>query len=731
MPRHNIQFAAGRFIATIICIIVAVTILVMWLFGLIVLFNAQKDARITTTRLAATEIDNRLSLEMDYLKALVDSPIWRPILEEKNAAMSLMTDDERTNFFAERDKLWAVASDEDPVIRQYLDNPLSRRLQELSRDLPYINEIFITDRYGGLIAAASRTTDYYQADEEWWQKASLTKPGIYIEGMVYDVSSDASGLSLAIPIIYEDKSLAGVCKINVNTQIFWGFIDEFKVGLSGRVLVIDRNGRPVSGKPTEMLKTQILPPAQFAKLFKNHYLITDRCVFRKGFSSLFYQVLTNMDMKKSGLRFGVIIEQPLAEFMTPFRNFIGQIAIFTAIILLCAAVFGWLAGSRLAYPIVRMKNWMNNVMTMGINQPIYVGTGDELEDVASFFNDIMVKAKSAQEIALARARELEKAYDKINHIEDRVRTANIDLTNLKSELAKKIGERTHALVETQEAIINMMEDLQESKDQIEEAHDEIKGAYDELKETQRRLVQSEKMAALGRFSAGIAHEVKNPLAIILGGMEYLDMKLAATTSDVKNVIVKIKDAVLRADAVLQNLLKFARPAKLEMERIRPGDMVNEVLGLFRYKFPLINIEIATDYGDPDLLIYVDKNQLQQVFFNLLINSMDAMPGGGVIYITVTKEYNPEMLSGTKTACVITLKDTGGGIAKDDLARIFEPFFTTKRDKGGTGLGLAVAKSIIDSHSGALAIESEVGKGTIVKVILPIERKGDDVKYTDN
>ncbi len=247
--------------------------------------------------------------------------------------------------------------------------------------------------------------------------------------------------------------------------------------------------------------------------------------------------------------------------------------------------------------------------------------------------------------------------------------------------------------------------------------DERKKAYDKLKETQRDLIQSEKLAALGRFSTGLAHEVKNPLGIILGGIEYLEQKLPPPGEDIKLAFEKVKEAIFRADNILVGLLKFSRPSELKMEKVSLRDLVNEALSFYKYRAPLININIETQFDDDEKSVEVDKNQMQQVIFNVLLNAVEAMPQGGNIKIRTCKKMIPT-LSLKNQFCVIEIKDSGTGISRENQTRIFEPFFTTKRDKKGTGLGLAVAKMIMENHKGNLMIESEMGKGTTVNIILP-------------
>jgi len=238
-----------------------------------------------------------------------------------------------------------------------------------------------------------------------------------------------------------------------------------------------------------------------------------------------------------------------------------------------------------------------------------------------------------------------------------------------------------------------------------------------LKETQQELIQSEKLAALGRFSSGIAHEIKNPLGIILGGSEFIEMKLSRADSDIKTAINKIKESTFRANTIVQDLLKFARPSALKTEKIKPKDLINETLSLLKYRAPLIDIKIQTHFEKDKMFIEVDKNQMQQAFFNLLMNAIEAMPKRGAIMIK-TYKMAPSESSLAKRLCVIEIMDTGEGIPEKNLQKIFEPFFSTKIERKGTGLGLSMAKMIVNNHNGDLVIESKPGKGTTAKIVLP-------------
>lgn len=244
------------------------------------------------------------------------------------------------------------------------------------------------------------------------------------------------------------------------------------------------------------------------------------------------------------------------------------------------------------------------------------------------------------------------------------------------------------------------------------AQQALEQAYAALKQTQQELIQSEKQAALGRFSFGLAHEIKNPLGIILGWAEFLERRTAPADSQTREAIDHIKHSVHRADAIVRGLLQFGRAAPLQVETIDVKEILEGALALLKNRLRLASIEIKSDPPPPPPLeVSVDRNQIQQVFFNILTNAAEAMPKGGTLAVRISRLAD--------SFCSIEITDTGEGISREHRARIFEPFFTTKRNQGGIGLGLSVSKTIVENHRGSLHIESEPGRGTRIRVVLPL------------
>lgn len=259
-----------------------------------------------------------------------------------------------------------------------------------------------------------------------------------------------------------------------------------------------------------------------------------------------------------------------------------------------------------------------------------------------------------------------------------------------------------------------------SRDEIGELAASFNKMGEELKERERKLedarsalVQSEKMAAFGQLGAGIAHEVKNPLAGILGYSQLALRK--APDPALKNYLEIIEKETKRCKAIIENLLKFARQEKTVMDRVEVEPLIDEAVKLVEHQLNMNGVKIEKRVAPGLPAIFANANQLQQVLMNLSINAQHAMEKGGSLIITAEKGSGGPVADGVE----IRVTDTGSGIPKEIQAKIFEPFFTTKPAGKGTGLGLSVTYGIIRDHKGLIAVESQVGVGTTFRMVLPL------------
>ncbi|MBL8951319.1 MAG: HAMP domain-containing protein [Myxococcaceae bacterium] len=261
-----------------------------------------------------------------------------------------------------------------------------------------------------------------------------------------------------------------------------------------------------------------------------------------------------------------------------------------------------------------------------------------------------------------------------------------------------------AEVEMQSA--NEIGSLAESFNQMSR---ELMRRSEELDRKNQQLVQSEKMSAIGELSAGLAHEVKNPMVGIVG---FAQLGQESTSLDEAREYFKLIDNdAQRANGILQNLLEFARPPDVEQEVLEFNQVVAGAVRLTAHQLQLNGVRVHTDYADGLPKIRGNGNQLRQVLLNLLMNASQAMEGFKDKHLYVQTK-------GGDAGAQVSVRDVGPGIAPDAQARIFEPFFTTKPRGKGTGLGLSVSRSIIEAHRGEIRVESEMGKGATFFIRLP-------------
>jgi signal transduction histidine kinase len=272
-------------------------------------------------------------------------------------------------------------------------------------------------------------------------------------------------------------------------------------------------------------------------------------------------------------------------------------------------------------------------------------------------------------------------------------------------------------------LLNYLERQMESNREILALNNELNEYIERLQTTQQQLIQAAKLSSIGELSAGVAHELNNPLSGVLIYTRLMKEKLAKNTIDkqqMQNNLAKIESAIDYCSGIVRGLLDFARQSEPLLRPVTVGRAIDKALSLVEHEPSIKLIEIVREEA-PDLpLVVADFNQLVQVFINLLVNAIQAMPEGGRLTVR----------TGTANGWVkMSVSDTGAGIPPENMARLFTPFFTTKEDLKGVGLGLAVSHGIIERHGGRIEVQSEVGKGSTFTVFLPAYREEGQVSST--
>jgi hypothetical protein len=340
----------------------------------------------------------------------------------------------------------------------------------------------------------------------------------------------------------------------------------------------------------------------------------------------------------------------------------------------------------------------------------------------------------------------------VNPIKDLVRlTKRISDGDFSESIAVTNKNEIGQLIES---FNRMIARLRENQDSLGNYLESLESTNKQLKEAQEELVRTEKLASIGRFAAGVAHEVGNPLGAILGYTSIL-RKEGIGREESEDYMKRIEREIERINKIVRELLDFARPSKFEIREVDINKIIESTLSLLSYQKDFKNIETRLDLQSNLPWIKGDESQLSQVFINIILNAIDAMPNGGKLQIQTgghvidyfyddlfQRTYPPRRKSDPEESdysylrksdpfptlltkfskgdrlVKVRISDTGSGIKKEDLENIFDPFFTTKAPDKGTGLGLSISLKIVESLGGEIRVESEERKGTTFEIYFP-------------
>jgi two-component system NtrC family sensor kinase len=272
----------------------------------------------------------------------------------------------------------------------------------------------------------------------------------------------------------------------------------------------------------------------------------------------------------------------------------------------------------------------------------------------------------------------------------------------------------------------MLKRISGDKEKLRSTVMSLEKANLELRQAQKEIVRAEKLASVGRLSAGIAHEIGNPIGIVMGYLGLLKQK--DITADERNeYVLRTEKELERINTIIRQLLDISRPSHTGLSRVSVHDLIDDIAEVLNVQPLMANIDLRQSLSAEKDVVLADANQLRQVFLNLIINAADAIAAmgngeNGQLRIATEVATDTASLSDSIPRLKIRFIDSGPGIPEDRLGNIFDPFYTTKEPGKGTGLGLAVSFMIIERFGGHMTATSEVGKGTTMVVYLPLADK---------
>ncbi len=356
-------------------------------------------------------------------------------------------------------------------------------------------------------------------------------------------------------------------------------------------------------------------------------------------------------------------------------------------------------------PIRNIKDEVIGMLYVGILESPYTDRRNEL--VLSFFAVAILGIFLALLVVVFVTSRITRPLDSLVFATEKIAQGDLDY-----EVPVKSGDE---LGNVAAAFNEMTKVLKSSNEEIAKRTKDLEETNKELRETQAQLIQTEKMSSLGRLAAGVAHEINNPLTGVMT-FSHLLLKNARDEATRKDLEIIVRETT-RCKKIIKGVLDFARETPPQRKLCQVNDIIGRTLAILEPQSLFHNIQTERNLDDKLPQIWIDENQMEQVFMNIILNAAEAMKGEGRFSISSSLNKRGDFVE-------VRMEDTGMGISREHLNKIFDPFFTTKDPQKGTGLGLSVSYGIVQKHKGDILVESEVGKGTIFIIKLPVEKKED-------
>ena len=614
------------------------------------------------TRLLGGAMNRIISREIQNTEVLMFASDRLQKVQEYNLRYAGMSTERKEAYFKDMDERWAKASGNDPLIAEYTKSPVGNQLREIARDDLSISEIFITDKYGGLVAASEKTSDFYQADEKWWQESfDHGKGNVFLDRIQFDSSSQTVSIVLAVPIKNELKEVIGVCKNVLEINRLFSPLENFSIGKSGHVELVNKQGYLIF-YPGIQAMTEKLPDKVFKKIISQnsgYLLVSELDKLHKKKVLISYFKIDQAVLLKSGIELWVCIVQDDDEVFAPL---LGLIFSFVLVALVMAAIvitLGFYFGAILVKPIIKLRDATQKVAGGNLDYKVEIRTNDEIEDLAGSFNSML----------------------------DGLKGTFTTIGNLNYEIALR--------KKTEEILHKSEEELKQKNIALEK--------LDQLKSD---------------FVSIVSHELRTPLSITKEGISLVLDGIAGEVNPKQHkILTTSKNNIDRLARIINSLLDISKieSGRIELKKktVDLGILIKNVVSMFEPKAKEKGLELRVILPqDAGTNLYVDEDRITQVFTNLISNAIKFTEKGLVSVLLTENENEVEFI----------VSDTGVGIAAEDLPKVFNKFQQFGRTVGsgdmGTGLGLSIAKGLIELHRGQIRVESEVGKGTRFIFTLP-------------
>lgn len=619
------------------------------------------------------------------------------------------------------------------------------------KNVPIAENIAWIDKDGKLLYKVDRRNVYTSSDFEIvsnnvMQVLNRNKEFL---GNVRTVDSRLV-MELAIPL-YQDNQVKGGLLVNINLKSLFSKIVSKPIGESTTVYIFDNSSQLIGYKELSQKLTynNQIAASSYSRILNKVNVTQDQPYHQKLLTINNIKVLSTIQ-KVPLTQWFVVLEQPEKDAFRIVRQLILNLTLFTLLTILFVSIISIVFALLFSKPIERIEKAVRKVAEGDLTQQIVILSNDEIGSLARSFNKMTKEIKEKSEGLLEEKKRLDMVVsglgmglmliDKnfkptwMNHtIKDWFSYDIQGFQSLTKEIIQECTKETFKeCINEKFSCFNDLEGRQRhfrhqvfilNSGQENESYLEVVEEITAKREMELMVYQADKLAAIGILASGVSHEINNPLGILSVYSQDLkdrlgeeDIEKLYQSGEIDNYLKGIQMQIDRCKEITRNLLNFARKADNELEAASINEIIQEVIGFVQYKIKKGKIILESHLVKSMPLILTKKGEMQQVILNIVINALDALednPGKVQIRTRVSLKN-----------VIIEIEDNGKGIKKEDLKRSFEPFYTTKPPGKGTGLGLSVVYGIIKNLGGNIKLESQLNKGTIVRIELPKYEEGE-------
>ncbi|MBL8072994.1 MAG: HAMP domain-containing protein [Nitrospira sp.] len=594
---------------------------------------------------AADRVTMMVQAEVQGVRLLGNTPLRvRQPVEVVNR--SYPVDHEKVlHLISERTRLWDKGVES---AGQLMDSDLSRFLRETKvRDGDKVVGLLIVDQYGALVAASSDPDHFFFGDESWW-KAVQTGTGdqVYISGMIPaqegSFRTPEETIDIAVPI-FDDRQhiVVGAVKASYRFDTLFAMVKQIHIGQTGHAMLFDDAGNALVC-PILPRQAHRIPSQLMSMIVSSEPGWGIAEDDGHGATDTVVGYAPIAQLKIPDNPWHVFVRQQPAESYAPIRDQLRNLALIGTIMLGLLWAIGQFVASRIARPIQILHSGVEAISQGTYEQPLNIHTGDEFE-----------------ELAVA-----------VHRMADRLKVSRSELEGLNKDLTRRVEEKT-----------------------------------EEITKHMRSLELAERLATLGKVASGIAHEINNPLGIILNRIECMEADAARSpiSEEVRRDLLAVKAQAGRISRVTKSILTFSRGTVSTLKPVDVNCIVRSCLDMAGERISALSVRLECVLTQSLPPVMGDRDRLETVILNLINNGIDAVSQEGINGV-VTVRTSTAKIDG-RLGIEVSVSDNGPGIPDEIIGRVFDPFFSTKPAGQGTGLGLFLAYGIVVDHRGRIEVKN--------------------------